>query len=231
MESAKAIDGGAAAEAMTGDGTPDRTGDARSAAPGAPRALAYPRLFGAIVGGVFVADQITKLLAVDMLSPAYFPRRVVGDALRLTLVYNPGAAFGLHLGAQSRWIFMALTVGALVLLGRLYVETTRGDLRRVTAIALVCGGALGNLLDRVRSARGVVDFIDVGVGTARWPTFNVADMAVSCGAILLAYVLWREDVDRQRAAPAASGASAGASADPADDLPGGSDARDPSLPG
>jgi signal peptidase II len=61
------------------------------------------------------------------------------------------------------------------------------------ALALVCAGAVGNLLDRMRSIFGVVDFLDVGVGDARWPTFNVADMAVSVGAALLAYVLWQED--------------------------------------
>ena len=150
-------------------------------------------LFAAIAGTIFVADQITKLVAVDALAPAYLPRRLIGDAVRLTLVYNPGAAFGLHLGAYSRWIFTALTLGALVLLYRLYRETRPGDVVRVVAIALVTGGAIGNLLDRLRSARGVVDFLDVGIGTSRWPTFNVADMAVSCGAILLAIVLWRED--------------------------------------
>ncbi|MDA1082033.1 MAG: signal peptidase II [Gemmatimonadetes bacterium] len=155
--------------------------------------MAHTRLFGGIVGTVFITDQITKFVAVDALTPAYLPRAVIGDMLRLTLVYNPGAAFGLHLGQYSRWIFTALTIAALGLLIRLYRETLPGDLRRVVAIALVAGGALGNLLDRFRSARGVVDFIDVGVGTHRWPTFNIADMAVSCGAILLAFVLWRED--------------------------------------
>ena len=64
---------------------------------------------------------------------------------------------------------------------------------RTVALALVCAGAVGNLLDRMRSIFGVVDFIDVGIGDARWPTFNVADMAVSVGAVLLAWVLWQED--------------------------------------
>ena len=171
--------------------------DPQAALQAPPRgAFAHVRLFTAIVGSVFVVDQITKFVAVDVLTPAYLPRPVLGEALRLTLVYNPGAAFGLHLGEYSRWIFMALTVAALALLYRLYRETVVGDLRKVIAIALVSGGAVGNLVDRVRSARGVVDFIDVGIGTSRWPTFNVADMAVSCGAIVLAYVLWREDTAR-----------------------------------
>ena len=147
----------------------------------------------AIAGAVFVTDQITKLIAVDRLAPVYVPREVIGDALRLTLVYNPGAAFGLHFGTYSRQIFTVLTLGALVLLYRLYRDTYPESLSRVIAIALVTGGALGNLLDRLRSPRGVVAFIDVGIGTSRWPTFNVADMAISCGAVLLALVLWRED--------------------------------------
>jgi signal peptidase II len=60
-------------------------------------------------------------------------------------------------------------------------------------VALVTAGALGNMIDRVRSPRGVVDFLDVGVGNVRWPVFNVADIAVTTGAILLALSLWREE--------------------------------------
>jgi signal peptidase II len=86
-----------------------------------------------------------------------------------------------------------LTIGALVILGRLYLATRQGDLVRTMALGLVCGGAVGNLIDRVRSPAGVVDFVDVGVGDLRWPTFNVADMAVSVGAFLLAWVLWGEE--------------------------------------
>ena len=60
---------------------------------------------------------------------------------------------------------------------------------RVFSLALVCGGAVGNLLDRIRSTSGVVDFIDVGLRESRWPTFNVADASISFGALLLAYDL------------------------------------------
>jgi len=88
---------------------------------------------------------------------------------------------------------MVLTAGALFVLGRLYRATRDGDLLRTLAVALVCGGAIGNLIDRIRSAQGVVDFIDIGIGDSRWPTFNVADMAVSIGAFLLAWVLWGEE--------------------------------------
>lgn len=157
------------------------------------RGRANPPLFWTVVVVVVVADVITKSLAVYSLFPQRLPHELLGSAVRLTLVYNPGAAFGLHLGAYSRWIFMALTVGALFILGRLYRATREGDLIRTLAIGLVCGGAIGNLIDRIRSAAGVVDFIDVGIGDMRWPTFNVADMAVSVGAFLLAWVLWGDE--------------------------------------
>jgi signal peptidase II len=159
--------------------------------------------FWAVVTAVTAADVLTKWWAEMSLRPQGFPRGVAGEWLRLTLVYNPGAAFGLHVGEHSRWVFMALTVIALAILGRLYLGTRDGDMPRSIALALVCAGALGNLIDRVRSGRGVVDFIDIGLGTTRWPTFNVADMAVSTGAMLLAWVLWHQDQQESAALAAA----------------------------
>lgn len=150
-------------------------------------------LFWPVLAFVTAVDVVTKGFAERLLAPERVPHEVWGNFLRLTLVYNPGAAFGLHLGPYSRWIFTLLTLVALVILGRLYLSTNRGDTPRTLALALVCAGALGNLLDRLRSELGVVDFLDVGFGGARWPTFNVADMAVSTGAMLLAWVLWKED--------------------------------------
>ncbi len=154
------------------------------------------RLFWGTVLTVVVLDVVTKMIAVATLVPRQLPHDIMGSTIRLTLVYNPGAAFGLHVGAASRWVFLALTIGALVILGRLYRTTRAGDIARTLAVGLVCGGAIGNLIDRVRSPMGVVDFIDVGIRDLRWPTFNVADMAVSTGAVLLAWVLWGEDRHR-----------------------------------
>jgi signal peptidase II len=122
------------------------------------------------------------------------PRQVVGDWVQFRLVYNQGAAFGISVGSLSRPVFIVLTVVAVGILLRMFRATRDGDLLRTTAIAMVVGGAVGNLIDRLRSAQGVVDFLDVGVGVHRWPTFNVADMGVSVGALLLAWVLWKEDV-------------------------------------
>jgi signal peptidase II len=162
-----------------------------------------PPLFWGVLATVVALDVVTKVLAVANLSPQHIPHDVIGEHLRFTLVYNPGAAFGLNLGPYSRWIFMALTIGALVVLWRLYQATKQGDLYRTLALGLVCGGAVGNLIDRVRSPLGVVDFIDVGLRDMRWPTFNIADMAVSVGAFLLAWVLWGEERETAmvRAAP------------------------------
>lgn len=151
----------------------------------------------AVAGPVFLfvlaADLVSKAVAVSVLAPSGAPVPVFGEWLRFALVYNPGAAFGLHLGAYSRWLFMALTAVALVVLWHLFRQSAIGDLRRLLAIALVAAGAIGNVIDRIRSELGVVDFIDVGVGMHRWPTFNIADMAVSSGAFLLAMVLWKEE--------------------------------------
>jgi len=146
---------------------------------------------------VTAIDFCTKAIAANRLQIDGFPHAIFGDWMRFTLVHNPGAAFGLHVGEYSRFIFMVLTVVALFILGRLYFATRAGDAIRVFALALVCGGALGNLIDRIMQPLGVVDFIDIGMGDSRWPTFNVADMAVSIGAFLLAWVLWGEDTETE----------------------------------
>jgi len=156
---------------------------------------------------VLILDLITKAVAVSVLAPSGAPVPVIGEWFRFALVYNPGAAFGLHLGEYSRWLFMALTGVALVVLWRLFRQSADHDIRRLLAISLVAAGAIGNVIDRIRSELGVVDFIDIGVGVHRWPTFNVADMAVSSGALLLALVLWREEREHAALADVSANAS------------------------
>ncbi len=150
-------------------------------------------IFWSLVGVVVALDATTKAIAVERLAPVHVPREVFGEFVRFTLVYNPGAAFGLNVGPYSRWVFLVLTIVALFVLSRLYRAAHPEDSLRTVALALVCAGAIGNLLDRIRSASGVVDFLDIGVGGWRWPTFNVADIAVSIGAFLLAWSLWGEE--------------------------------------
>jgi len=131
--------------------------------------------------------------------------------VRFTLTYNPGAAFGMHLGEASRVVFTLLTFVILGFLGRLYRSLPPAERALRLAIAAVMGGAIGNLIDRFRSPLGVVDFIDVGVGDVRFWTFNVADAAVSVGAVLLVLLLWRYE-GRVHAAAEAAGGAAGESA-------------------
>ena len=148
------------------------------------------RLFWYAVALVVSLDSLTKAVAVARLSPFPFP--VIGDWLTFQLVYNPGAAFGIHVGPHSRWIFTGLAVFALIVLGVMVRQTEPSQRVRLLSLGSVVGGAIGNLADRLRNARGVVDFIDLGFGAYRWPTFNIADIAVTCGAVALACVLWTE---------------------------------------
>jgi signal peptidase II len=164
--------------------------------------------FWAIVAITVVFDFVTKALAVEHLVPRHMPHDIIGDVVRFTLTYNPGAAFGMHLGPASRWIFAGLS---MVIVGVLLKAT--GDLTRTSRIAafgvpVIVGGAIGNLLDRIRLREGVVDFIDIGIGTTRFWTFNVADTAVTIGAVCLLLALWQEDQAIQAAAKAAEATSA-----------------------
>lgn len=149
------------------------------------------RWFWPLALALLVADCASKR-AVERKLDVGVPTPVVGETVRFTLSYNTNAAMGFQLGGdQRRLVLSALTIAALIVLGVLYHRTRPADRLRVIGVALVAGGALGNLLDRVRSAAGVVDFIDVGAGTVRFWTFNVADMGITIGAILLMFALGR----------------------------------------
>jgi signal peptidase II len=144
---------------------------------------------------VVAADWITKSLAVTYLEPAHIAHPLLGTLVQLTLTYNPGTAFGIEIGRGlvARGALVAVVLLALVVLYGMYRRAAASDVWLAIALGLVSGGALGNLIDRLRSARGVVDFIDVRFGTWHFWTFNVADAGVSVGAILLAIVLWHHD--------------------------------------
>lgn len=145
-----------------------------------------------VAGIVVVLDFLTKQWVVSSLT-LHYPQPVIGDILRLTYTHNPGAAFGINIGEHSRLFFLGLSLVALTALGWMYASTPRADLLRLTALALVCGGAIGNILDRLRYDAGVVDFIDVGLGGHRFWIFNVADSAVSVGAVLLLISFYLEE--------------------------------------
>ena len=151
------------------------------------------RVFWPLAVALVLTDCTTKRAIEETASAEGVPRQVVDGVVRFTLAYNQGAAFSTHFGPYQRWILIVLTIAALIAVARLYGRTARSGCAGVTGLALVAGGAVGNLRDRLVSARGVVDFIDVGIGTTRFFVFNVADVGVSVGAMLIAYALWRSD--------------------------------------
>lgn len=159
---------------------------------GAAGAGGKAALYLGTVISVLVLDIVTKVIVQRTMVP-YQPIPVWGDVFRLTYIFNRGAAFGMSLGEHSRYIFGVLSLVAVVGLFFLYRATPAMDRMRIFAIALVTAGAIGNLIDRVRSERGVIDFLDFGIGALRWPVFNVADIGVTVGATLLAISLWREE--------------------------------------
>jgi len=130
-----------------------------------------------VLVGVVGVDQLTKQLVVRWLVP-YRPVRVLGDFIRLQYVHNPYAVFGVKIPGVLLMPMMVIVIGAIfyfLVIRNFHWEST-----------LIIGGAIGNLIDRiVYKGVGVVDFIDIGVSRWRWPTFNVADVAVVIGMVVL----------------------------------------------
>lgn len=147
---------------------------------------------GGIVATILALDIMTKRWALDELTHGY-TLSGFGDLVPLTLIFNEGVAFGLSVGG-SRWFIIAATfivLGALLVLFR---QARDNDWLRVCSLAMVIAGALGNLVDRMRWERGVVDFIGpFDLGLFHFPIFNVADMAITVGAAVLAISLWLEE--------------------------------------
>ncbi|MDX1392901.1 MAG: signal peptidase II [Gemmatimonadota bacterium] len=151
---------------------------------------------------VLALDVVTKQWIVDNM-PLYSQRNVWGDFFRFTYTHNPGAAFGIDIGEHSRIFFLVLSLIALGVLFSIYRQTPAWDRLRVLALSLVAGGALGNILDRIRYEAGVVDFLDFGIGTSRFAVFNIADSAVTVGAALLLISFWLEGRREREAEKAA----------------------------
>jgi len=149
------------------------------------------RHFWPVAAAVFLADCATKSVAERNLAPEHVPHPVVGELVRFTLVYNRGSAMSLLTGPFTTLLLSVAAAAALVALWIWYRRTGPTAGLQITALALVWGGAAGNLWDRLRMSRGVVDFIDVGLGGTRFWVFNVADAAITIGAVVLALILSR----------------------------------------
>lgn len=149
--------------------------------------------FGSVFLAALAADLLTKQWALGRLEPG---RTIepLGAILPLTLSFNRGAAFSLGAGDHSRVIFILLSIAACIWLLVYHHQTPRDARVRGVALPFIVAGAAGNLVDRVRWDRGVVDFLGpYDLGFMDWPIFNVADIWITCGAIALTLALWRED--------------------------------------
>jgi signal peptidase II len=130
---------------------------------------------------IYVADQVTKAMVVANLEVGEYVS-LLGDLVRIWYVQNSGASFGLLPGAL--WLFLPVTVIALVMVAWFH-RSLRGRTPWIHVIlGMVLAGTVGNLTDRLRFGY-VVDFVSVGFGDVRFPTFNVADASLVVGIILL----------------------------------------------
>lgn len=144
---------------------------------------------------VVVLDQISKL------SVRYFfeygkSHDVIGNVLRLTYIENPGMAFGIQVGGQPFFTLFAALATVVIFIYLIKAREEKAPLR--FALALVLGGAVGNLIDRFLYGK-VIDFIDIGVGNARWYIFNLADSAVTIGMVILAAMVLFDKSDKKEA--------------------------------
>ncbi len=141
----------------------------------------------ALVAVVFL-DQVTKLWAISALSEQPV-RKVLGEFFMLTLVYNEGGAMGSNFGSPAYYLVTSILILLFILY---YIYSHRTSLSLTIPLALIAGGAIGNIIDRLRFGK-VVDFLDFdffdinlfGYQIDRWWTFNIADAMISCSIVFL----------------------------------------------
>lgn len=134
---------------------------------------------------VTVADQVVKKV-VTMVMDLGESVDFLGSIVRFTRMANTGAAFGMMKGRSL--VFIVISAAASIAIIAFHREITKMRSLERLAFGLILGGAVGNLIDRVRVG-AVVDFIDIGAGSLRWPAFNVADSAITIGVVILAFHL------------------------------------------
>jgi signal peptidase II len=161
-----------------------------------------------VSGAVVALDGWTKQWATATLAYRE-PVEVLGPFLRFTYTRNSGVAFGLGAGLPFPYYLFSIAAVAVILY-LFFKQRVRGFGRHM-ALALIMGGAIGNLVDRLRSGE-VVDFIEIGYGRWHWPVFNVADSAVTVGVVLFALTWPRHG--SARAEPGSPGAGSAARAGP-----------------
>jgi signal peptidase II len=141
-----------------------------------------------ISGLVVVLDQFTKFLILKLL-PVHTSITVIPGFLDITHLHNAGVAFGMFSGNSSNTKQLLLMFASLIAVGvlfYLYHQANQTNRFMMAGFALLLGGAVGNLIDRIYMGK-VVDFIDLYIGDMHWPAFNVADSAISVGVTILLY--------------------------------------------
>jgi len=141
-----------------------------------------------IAGSVIILDQITKAIILYSMS-LYHSIPVVPGFFSITHIHNPGGAFG-FMANQSpvvrSMVFLFFSALAVCLIFYFYKKTPKEYSLLAAGFALIFGGAIGNLIDRIRFGK-VVDFLDFSIGNFHWPAFNIADSAISIGMVIFAY--------------------------------------------
>lgn len=143
-------------------------------------------MLASLTGIVVAVDQVTKLYIMRTMR-LHESIPIIPSFFNLTYIRNPGAAFGLLAGSSHtfRMVFFGFTsIFALGLLGTILVRMPARDLMGRLSVAGILGGAIGNLIDRMRYGE-VIDFLDVYIEQYHWPAFNVADSAITVGVIFL----------------------------------------------
>ena len=157
----------------------------------APTSSSTSRIKGAfllLALAVLVLDQWSKWL-IEAHLPQYASQKIIPGLLNLTHVTNTGVAFGMFASHGDMVKTVVLSGLGLLALGVVLVyfwQTSIKDRILLAALALVLGGAVGNLMDRIANG-GVTDFIDFYIGTSHWHTFNIADSAITVGLVLMAW--------------------------------------------
>jgi len=147
-------------------------------------------LYFTVAALVVILDQATKRIVLGTCATG-IEKELIGNFLRIRLSHNPGAILGVLSG--SRTILLTITIVSVVALMFFAYKMRYAPLLKRISLGLILGGAFGNFIDRVASG-SVVDFIDMGIGTYRWPTYNIADSAVTIGAVILisGFVLYKD---------------------------------------
>jgi signal peptidase II len=156
-------------------------------------------LYLLLAGAVFVADRLTKILIESSLA-LHETRVVVPGFFHIVHVRNEGIAFGLFADSPSAWktwVLVLLSAAALAAVGYVLWTSTETAAGQNAALALILGGAAGNLFDRAATG-GVVDFLDFFLADWHWPAFNLADSAIVAGGGLLLLHLTRAQTRRRR---------------------------------